>query len=139
MRLLHLQQKQKTQKIRKANMKNKLIIVVAVLSMMAQGCATTPETIAFRTTNTITFSVDVARKAWNDYCAKGLATVNQVDIVAKAYTKYQLTMAATQATIVEYKMNPNEDKLSRIMSTVQASADEVVALINSFMGKEIKI
>src|SRR5512138_380712 len=107
------------------------------------GCATF-ETGAFRTINSITVTVEAARKGWVDYVTtqrvvlentplEAMKLERQVGQVGTAYTQYQTSMRAAKAAVLTYKAAPtNQAPVEVALTAVSAASADLIKLINQF-------
>ena len=105
-------------------------LIVAVL--LLAGCGTV-ETRAYKSAAAIATTVDVSRKAWNDYVAAGRATSNQVYQVHKAYTDYQVVMKEFELNVHAFHADGTNNLGSSVQKLNQAAAS-VVTLVARFKG-----
>lgn len=116
----------------------KIILALSLLGLTQQGCITTqtPDAVAYKTIATITTTVDSARQAWNSFVAAGHATVDEVNTVGQAYTKYQSAVALAQVATISYKTNPDSNSLNAAITAVSDSSSALINVVNTFMGKK---
>lgn len=110
-------------------------LLLAVLLPIAalSGCST-PERTAYRSLGTIAVTVDGAMNGWGEYVRAGRATGADQAKVRSAYERYQSAMRiAEQAQLAAAAAPDNQSSYVTAVSAVSAAADEIVALIHSFI------
>ena len=105
-----------------------LISLVALVWLV--GCASTPETIAYRVIGSTTIGVDAAMNGWGDYVRVGKATPQDEVVVKKVYESYQQVMRTTKTVVMSYKMGvADQTALEKALDAVEAAKNELVNLI----------
>jgi len=107
-------------------MKKLLPLLLLVLFV---SCATSPETVAYRTIATTAVSVDSAMRGWGDWVKSGKASVSSEDSVRTVYESYQVAMTAMQTSINAFRLGANRNIINKASASLSASADAVIEII----------
>lgn len=116
---------------------NRLLSPLLLLVLLLSACSTF-ENNAYKVIGSTAVTVDAARKGWNDYAMRGLATRQQVAEVADYYAKYQSAMLVAQRAVAGYKVSNNQDELSRALDGLSNASGDIIKVINVYMGKAVQ-
>src|SRR5438477_10355889 len=120
-----------------------LLVPVLLLAgfVSCGGCKTTPETVAYRTSQTAHITATAALKAWADYVAEKHPPVEQEKKVQAAWDQYkaaQLTLLDTTKAYMEAGSSPNstaQQRFDEALAATGAALADLIGLIRSFGGK----